>query len=255
MKKIINILISDFYKVEIFRTLICIFRFVYFYYIRKNISFYINPEKKIDDHITVKTSQSLYKNKPNETHTVISHNMHFVQDILNLKKTYKTFSGSKTIEIIYPLKSIDSVDFENDKVLSVGPRNEGELFVIRSLGFKWKNIKGLDLITYSKLTDLGDIHNSNYEANSFNVIVCGWVITYSNNFEKMLKEMIRITKNGGIVSIGFTYHPTENNTLHSTEQIIEKCKDNISLVYFNFDAYKKDKTRRRHSIIIFRVKK
>ena len=115
------------------------------------------------------------------------------------------------------------------------------MFVIRSLGFKWKNIKGLDLITYSKLTDLGDIHNSNYEANSFNVIVCGWVITYSNNFEKMLKEMIRITKNGGIVSIGFTYHPSENNTLHSTEQIIEKCKDNISLVYFNFDAYKKIK--------------
>ena len=141
MKKIINILISDFYKVEIFRTLICIFRFVYFYYIRKNISFYINPEKKIDDHITVKTSQSLYKNKPNESHTVISHNMHFVQDFLNLKKTYKTFSGSKTIEIIYPLKSIDSVDFENDKVLSVGQGMKENCLLLEVLDSSGKILK------------------------------------------------------------------------------------------------------------------
>ena len=234
MKKIINSLIVDLYKIEILRSFICIFRFIYFYYIRKNISFYINSAKKIEDHIDIKTSQSLYKNKPDKSHTVISHNMHFVQDFFNLKKTFKTFSGRKTIEIIYPLKSIDTVNFENDKVLSVGPRNEGELFAIRSLGFKWKNIKSLDLLRYSKLTDLGDIHNTDYETNSFNIIVCGWVMTYSNNFEKMLKEMIRITRNTGIISIGFTYHPSENNTLYSTDQIIEKCKDNISLVYFNF---------------------
>ena len=50
--------------------------------------------------------------------------------------------------------------------LSVGPRNEGELFAIRSLGFKWNNIKGLDLLTYSKLTELGDIHSTNFETNS-----------------------------------------------------------------------------------------
>lgn len=255
MKKILNSLIADFYKIEMLRVLICIFRFIYFYYIRKNISFYINPEKKIEDHIAVKTSQSSYKNKPEKSHSVISHNMHFVQDFFDLKKTYKTFSGRKTIEIIYPLKSIDTVNFEDDKILSVGPRNEGELFAIRSLGFRWKNIKSLDLLRYSKLTDLGDIHNTNYETDTFNIIICGWVMTYSGNFEKMLKEMIRITKNAGIISIGFTYHPSENNTLYSTDQIIEKCKDNISLVYFNFDSYKKDKTKRRHSIVIFKVKK
>ena len=74
-------------------------------------------------------------------------NMHtnvfnFTDDFFNLKKTFKRFSGAKTMMISSPLRSVDFINYENFKVLSVGPRNEGELFQIRSLGFQWKNIYG-----------------------------------------------------------------------------------------------------------------
>ena len=60
IKKISNKFFNDFYKIELFRTLISILRFVYFYYIRKKINFYIDPDKKIDDHTLVKNSISKF---------------------------------------------------------------------------------------------------------------------------------------------------------------------------------------------------
>jgi len=254
-KKLYENLLTDLYKIELFRTSICILRFVYFFYVRKKIRFYIDPKQKVDDHVLIENSTSKFSSKRNEKHTVIGHNMHFVDNFFNIKKTYKTFCGAKTAELGYPLKSIDFIDYQNNKVLSVGPRNEGELFFIRSLGFKWRNISGLDLISYSKSIQLGDIHKTDYNENTFNVIFCGWVLAYSNDFEKILNEMLRIAKNGAIISIGFTYYPEEKHLLYSTDQIIEVYKNNISNVYFHFDASKKKDKSKRHSIIIIRVKK
>ena len=189
--------------------------------------------------------------------------MHFDRK-MDLKRTYTKFNGSKTVSLVYPLKAIDFVNYEKNKILSVGPRNEGELFLIRSLGFLWKNIFAIDLFSYSNLIEVGDIHKNKYSDNFFDIIVCGWVLPYSNNFEKILEELIRITKNNGLISIGFTYTPNlerttiyeeKRNILNSTEQIIKKCKNNIMYEYFNFDAYTIDPKEKRHSILIIRIKK
>ena len=40
----------------------------------------------------------------------------------------------------------------------IGPRNEAEIFMLWSYGFKLENIVGLDLISYSPLIDLGDMY-------------------------------------------------------------------------------------------------
>ena len=187
--------------------------------------------------------------------TVITHNMRFIENFFDFRKTVRRFNGSKTKQISFPLMSIDYLNFERDKVLSVGPRNEGELFQIRSMGFKWQNIYGIDLLSYSNLVNLGDIHKSKYMDNFFNVIVCGWVITYSTNYEKILDELLRIVKNKGIISIGFSYNPNEDSSIYSTEQILKRYEKNISQVYFNFDAYKDNPENRRHSILILKIKK
>lgn len=255
LRKTYHTFISDFYKIELFRTIICILRFSYFFYLRKKIKFYFDPRQKIEDHVLIENSSSKFSEKKDNKHTVIGHNMHFVDDFFNLKKTYKTFSGKKTAELGYPLKSIDFINYDNDKVLCVGPRNEGELYFIRSLGFKWKNIEGLDLISYSNKIQLGDIHNCDFENDKFNIIICGWVLAYSNDFKKILNEILRISKNGAVISIGFTYYPDQKNSLYSTDQILEMYKDKISNVYFQYDAFKKKNTTKRHSIIILRIKK
>lgn len=256
LKKILNSLITDVYKIDLLRTSIVLLRFIYLYYIRKKIRFHIDTDKKINDHITI--------DKNNQKHTVVSHNMHFVEDLKNLRGAFRKFDGSKTISITYPLKSIDFIDYENYKILSVGPRNEGELYLLRSLGFNWKNINAIDLLSYSDKIDLGDIHKTNYNDNSFEIIICGWVISYSNDFEKILDEMFRITKDKGIISIGFTYVPKSIDTfrkfdsdkiIESTEQIVKKYQNNIENIYFNFDAKNLYPNERRHSIIILRIKK
>ena len=246
--KIINSLITDIYKIDLIRTSIVLIRFIYFYHIRKKIAYYIDPKKKTEQHI-------LIKKEGGKTDTVITHNMHFVENIFNLKKTFAKFNGSKTVEISYPIKSIDFINDENNKILSVGPRNEGELYLLRSLGFKWKNIYALDLLSYSNLIELGDIHKAKYQDNFFDIIFCGWVITYSDKFEVLLDELLRIVKNNGIISIGFSYNPKDNYSIYSTEQIINKLKNNISHIYFNFDAYKNNPNKKRHSIIVFKIKK
>jgi len=246
--KIINSLITDIYKIDLIRTLIVLIRFIYFYHIRKKMSYYIDPQKKIEEHIIIKKESG-------KTDTVITHNMHFVENLFDLKKTFARFSGHKTVEISYPLKSIDFIDYKNNKILSVGPRNEGELYLLRSLGFKWNNIYALDLLSYSNLIELGDIHKAKYVDNFFNIIFCGWVITYSDKFEVLLDELLRIVKDNGIISIGFSYNPKNNYSIYSTEQIINRLKKNISHIYFNFDAYKNDPNKKRHSIIVFKIKK
>ena len=257
IKKIYNYIITEIYKIDLLRTLVVLLRFIYFYYIKKNIRHNYHQKEKNKKHIEI--------HRDNKKYTVISHNMHFIENLKNLKTTYKKFNGSKTASLIYPFKAIDFIDYNKNKILSVGPRNEGELFLIRSLGFNWKNIYSLDLINYSPLTDLGDIHKTNYSDNSFEHIVCGWVLTYSNDFEKILDELLRIVKNKGLISIGFTYVPKnvdnkriygENSIgLNSTEQILKKYEKNIEHIYFNFDAKKNNQSEKRHSILILRVKK
>ena len=54
LKKILNIFLSDIYKIDILRTFIVLTRFFYFYYIRRSIKYYMDPNKKIDDHIAIK---------------------------------------------------------------------------------------------------------------------------------------------------------------------------------------------------------
>ena len=41
------------------------------------------------------------------------------------------------------------------RILSVGPRTEGELYNLAAHGFRLENIRGVDLLSYSPLIDLG----------------------------------------------------------------------------------------------------
>ena len=83
LSKIINSLITDFYKIDILRTLIVIIRFVFLHHLRKKMSYYIDPNKKIDEHIYVDKKDGSKK-------TVITHNMRFVEDFFDFKKKTKT---------------------------------------------------------------------------------------------------------------------------------------------------------------------
>ena len=250
-------ILSDFYKIEIFRVIISFLRFIIFFKILKRNYKFKNKKEMIDDHITL--------HRDSKVLGVDDHNLHYSENLLDLKKTYNQFAGGKTKTITMPLYSIDYLNFEKAKVLSIGPRNEGELYFLRSLGFQWKNITSIDLLSYSSKIQLGDIHQTNYLDNSFDVIICGWVIPYSNNYKKILEEIYRISKNKAILCIGYTYIPkttdiirkykTDQHRFDSNNQIIDFYQKKIKQIYFNFDAFNYDKNLKRQSIFICRLSK
>jgi len=119
----------------------------------------------------------------------------------------KSFSGTRPRMLFKILDSIQSIDKKTAKILIVGPRAESEFFIAKSMGFRKNNITGLDLISYSPYVTLGDMHAMPFENSSFDVIVLGWVLAYSNDLQQACNEIMRVGKKGCTVITGIQYLP------------------------------------------------
>ena len=265
LKKISNIFFSDLYKISFLRFSIVYLRFIFlFYFLKKNKLLYnynedikniiLFNEKKINDESSLRVQKK---------ETTIEHNLNYSKKIFSIKKKYHQFIGDKGKSLVSPLDSLDFIDKNNSKILSIGPRNEGELFLIRSYGYYWNNIYAIDLHSYSKKIKLCDMHDINYKNNYFDIILSGWTLAYSSNKNKALGEIKRIAKNNATICIGYTYLPEEKKyktkeidyRLISNQQLIEYYNIKEHDIYFNFDSYKIDAKNTRHSILIFRIRK
>ena len=236
-------------------------RYIFFNLLGRFKTYYDENSRDKDDLINYESGKTTI------THNLVYRNLPINFSYKQIKKKLLQFSGNKAEALVYPLKAIDFIDYKNFKVLSIGPRVESELMTIRSLGFKWKNIEAIDLHSYSSLVKLGDMHKLEFADNSFDFIISGWTLRYSNNVNKALSEILRVVKPGGLISIGFTYakdggksfetrtNKTEENDIFSTSQLKEFFKNNIRTVYFEFDAFKDNPEVSRASILLLRVKK
>lgn len=92
---------------------------------------------------------------------------------------------------------------DNDKLLSLGPRFESELFGYRSLGYKKKQIYALDTFSYSKQISMGNMHSMEYSDDTFDIVVGGWILAYSEDPEFAMKEIFRVTKRGGLAVLSW----------------------------------------------------
>ena len=93
--KLINNFFSDIYKIEFFRTCISFLRFIFFFKILGKNHKFKNSKEILDDHITL--------HRDNKILGVDDHNLHYSENLSNLKKIYNQFSGSKTKLITMPL--------------------------------------------------------------------------------------------------------------------------------------------------------
>lgn len=169
---------------------------------------------------------------------------------MNLKglKTFSYMGVNRSNLMVQPLSAIRIS--RSTPVLSIGPRSEGEILNLLGAGFR--NIRGLDLMTYSPWIDLGDMHAMPYKNDSFGVVVMGWVITYSDNKAKAVSEILRVTRNGGIVAIGVEYTQESGeelekrlgyevcgkDRLESVQAILDLFGDHVDHVYFSHDLPK-----------------
>ncbi|MHB1204926.1 MAG: class I SAM-dependent methyltransferase [Rhodospirillaceae bacterium] len=143
----------------------------------------------------------------------VSHNLIQIDD--------GTFASSaRTARLINPIASLDSVYFHAARlqVLSIGPRTEMELMHLVAAGFQPENISAVDLISTSAWIDLGDMHALPYEDRSFDVTLSSWVLGYSRDPQKAVDEMVRVTRDGGIIAIGCTYNADARNVDYKGEQ-------------------------------------
>lgn len=116
-------------------------------------------------------------------------------------------SSRRTGRLIHPLSSLEPVYSHAGelKALSIGPRTEMEIMHLIAVGFQLKNIRALDLISSSPFIDVGDMHDLPYPDRSFDVVISGWAVAYSNRPQRCIDEMIRVCVNGGLLAIGITF--------------------------------------------------
>ncbi len=252
-----------FLKIPLGIFFISYFRFLYFVYIKRNLKTLYSkddiPDKMANNKSTGETGQS--------------YNMLYATKHFSLKNYFtniRKFTGNRLKTHIYPLKALDYLRFSKMKVLSIGPRNESEIFQLVLAGFKLENIKSIDLHTYSKLITLGDMAKIPFENDAFDLVIVGWVLRYTNDHEKSINEIIRVTKNNGIISIcnstgrehvkifSDDYIDSSEAILHSSSKLLSLFKDKIGEVIFKHhpnDDINKHLINSKHSNYLIKIKK
>jgi SAM-dependent methyltransferase len=107
----------------------------------------------------------------------------------------------------------------SDKILSLGPRFESELFGYRALGYKKNQIFALDTYTYSKLIATGNMHSMEYQDGTFDLVVGGWILAYSDDPILAMREIFRVTKVGGLAVLSWDLPVELDNYSQHVEEL------------------------------------
>jgi len=174
--------------------------------------------------------------------------------------------SERIVKLIAPLAAIDQMG-PDSKVLSIGCRFEADLLYLVGYGFRPENVRGLDMISYSPWIDCGNMHATAYADGSWDAVVLGWTLAYSDQPRTAAKELVRITRDGGIIAIGVTYYPPEvlkklieqgapggiPDRIQSVERILELFRPNVGHVYFNHDV--PNPAKQGSCMVIFSIRK
>lgn len=226
-------------------------RFIYFFYIKKTFKT-LYPINSSDFGMAKRNNVTALQGN---TEHIRSH----FKNIINMIK--HKFNGQRSSRLIYPLKSLDYIDFKKQKILSVGPRLESEIFNLVKHGFLKKNISAIDLQTYSPFITLGDMLKIPFKDDVFDIVFCGWVLVYTNEIQKAVSEMIRVTKNGGHIVVGISHKPDvklTNKSLNTSNEVLNYFGKNIERVIFNHhpgDLNNKFNKKNFRCIFLIQIKK
>ena len=172
----------------------------------------------------------------------------------NLQNLKNQVSLTRPIYLVMPLRSITMINqrIKALKVLAIGPRTEAEIYTLTACGFDPANITGVDLISYSDLIDVGDMHALPYPDNSFDVIVMGWVLAYTSTPEVAAREALRVARPGAYFAVGCEYTPFSEDQLEAqgslvaeggkyrhTDDILKLFGDQVESVIFRHEVHPK----------------
>lgn len=143
----------------------------------------------------------------------IWHNLKGLQDLSNARsnRLILPLSSIETYRDLSSINTLYDLDYLCEaKVLSVGPRTEGEILNLFARGFLPGKVRGLDLISYSPWIDLGDMHAMPYADDAWDIVILSAVLAYSDDPLRAAHEVVRVVKNGGLVALESEYDPRDN---------------------------------------------
>jgi len=189
----------------------------------------------------------------------VSHNMSGLTEMKALDRPMLLINALTSIYYVYRHAA-------TSKVLSVGPRSEAEILGLMASGFMPENIHGLDLISYSEFVDLGDMHAMPYEDDTFDIVFLGWVISYSDDVQRVADEVMRVAKPGAHVAIGVERNPRTADELadesgyrldsteyKTTDQLLNLFDGRVASVPFRNDVDETMMDEVAHVMVIFRL--
>lgn len=178
--------------------------------------------------------------------------------------------SARTHVLIRPLTVVQRIRprIRDVKVLSIGPRAEGELLNLLAHGFRWRNITGFDLFSYSPKIDLGNMHDMPYPDDSFDVVIASRVLGYSESPSKAAAEMVRVTNSGGVIAVNTGdqqvdapseskpgYRPGSADKMSSLPDLLGIFGDVVDQVYHCNDPAAETGEHRGSIVAIFSIKK
>jgi SAM-dependent methyltransferase len=173
---------------------------------------------------------------------------------------------SHVVRLLRPLSIIDPVydRAASLKVLSVGPRNENEVFHLIAHGFRPQNIEAIDVVSNSPLVRVADMHDIPFPDSSFDVVVSGWTLPYSRNAKLAIREKVRVLRTGGLLCLGLTRvgpdhleYPNlvrQGSSIYlSSDQILADIGSAVEAVPFRHDPL--DPLKKGAILVIARIRK
>jgi hypothetical protein len=129
---------------------------------------------------------------------------HIVENVIphNESQVWK-ITRHRTERLLNLLRSMRMVDHATAQILCVGPRNEAEILLFTLYGFPLRNVKSIDLFSYSPLIDVMDMHALKYPDDSFDILYSSYVLRYSSDIRQACHESVRVVKDGGLICVAF----------------------------------------------------
>jgi SAM-dependent methyltransferase len=185
----------------------------------------------------------------------VSHNLKGLRDLAVVR----------SLQLVRPLSVLERLEPDAD-ILVIGPRTEGELLALLAHGFVREHVKAVDLISYSPWVELGDMHALPYADASFDAVVAGWVLAYSDDKAQAAAEILRVARPGATVAIGVEwapqsdaeiieelgYRPGSAERLSSIDQILGLFGSSVDTVLYRQDV-PADATDTRSLVVLFTV--
>ena len=104
-------------------------------------------------------------------------NQHVTDSVLPYNKGHSWgIQRERTERLMNVLRSIPALDTKNCTVLCIGPRNEAEILLLTTYGFRLKNIKSIDLFSYSPTIDVMDMHGMQFVDNQFDIVYSAYTL-------------------------------------------------------------------------------